>query len=155
MSAATMLAPASVADDTPAIALAPRAWQDTRWVGQVSGQATTQDVLDWPAWRVRRRLSVVQVRHLVEAALFLPPVPPAALLSDAEPNGGGLSPTRKAVLEGLRADPGVPITWGELAMLAEQACCACGLQSLPTICAECPNLQLLTAVLRRRDSRAA
>jgi ParB-like chromosome segregation protein Spo0J len=103
---------------------------------------------------VRRRLSVAQVRHLVEAALSLPPVPPAALPSDAEPNGGGLSPTRKAVLEGLRADPDMPITWGELAMLAEQACCACGLQSLPTICAECPNLQLLTAVLRRRDSRA-
>jgi ParB/RepB/Spo0J family partition protein len=56
MSAAIMLAPASVVDDTPAIALAPRAWRDTRWVGQVSGQATTQDVLAgaWVSPEARR-----------------------------------------------------------------------------------------------------
>src|SRR5205085_10679259 len=60
---------------------------------------------------VSRRLSVAQVRHLVEAALSLPPVPPAPLPPDDEPNGGGLSPTRKAVLERLHADPDKPITW--------------------------------------------
>jgi len=104
---------------------------------------------------VRRRLSVVQVRHLVESVLVLPPSPPPALPSDDEPNGGGLSPTRQAVLDALRAEPERRVTCGELASLADQACCACGLQSAPTVCAECPNLQLLRAVLRQGDRRAA
>jgi ParB family chromosome partitioning protein len=104
---------------------------------------------------VRRRLSMVQVRHLVEAQLALPPVAPAPLPTDDEPHGGGLSPTRQAVLEALRAEAQRPITCGELADLASVVCCACGLQSLPTICAECPNLQLLTAVLGQRDGHAA
>ena len=104
---------------------------------------------------VRRRLSVAQVRHLVEAALSLPPVPPAPLPPDDEPNGGGLSPTRQAVLEALRAEPQRPVSCGELADLASMVCCACGLESLPAICAECPNLRLLLAVVQQSAGRAA
>ena len=103
---------------------------------------------------VRRRLSLAQVRHLVEAQLALPPVAPAPLPPDDEPNGGGLSPTRQAVLEALRARPERWVTCGELASLAEHTCSACGLASAPVICAECPLLATLRAVLRQRDGHA-
>ncbi len=103
---------------------------------------------------IRRRLTVAQVRQLIEMTLALPPVPAAPLPADDEPSGGGLSVSRQAALEALRAVPDRPITFGELAALAEQECCACGLASAPTICAECPNLHLLQAVLRRQASRA-
>ena len=79
---------------------------------------------------------------------------PAPLPPDDEPHGGGLSPTREAVLEALRAEPERPITCGELASLAEHTCSACGLASAPAICAECPLLATLRAVLRQRDSHA-
>jgi ParB family chromosome partitioning protein len=106
---------------------------------------------------VRRRLTVVQVRRLVETALALPPLPTSAapLPPDDEPNGGGLSLTRLEALEALRTQPDRPITFGQLATLAESACCACGLASAPTICAECPNLHLLHAVLRQEPRCAA
>src|SRR6266545_6880797 len=54
---------------------------------------------------VRRRLTVVQVRQLVETALALPPMPAPAtpLPSDDEPSGGGLSHTRLETIEALRA----------------------------------------------------
>jgi hypothetical protein len=59
MTAVITLAPAPAIEDTPAIALAPRAWRDTRWVGQVSGQATTHDVLAgaWVSPEARRAVS--------------------------------------------------------------------------------------------------
>ncbi len=106
---------------------------------------------------VRRRLTVVQVRRLVETALALPPPPmsSAPLPPDDEPSGGGLSLTRQEALEALRTQPYRPITFGQLAALAESACCACGLASAPTICAECPNLHLLHAVLRQEPRCAA
>ena len=106
---------------------------------------------------VRRRLTVVQVRRLVESALALPPSPaPAAPLPpDDEPNGGGLSLTRLEALEALRTQPDRTITYGQLAALAHGECCACGLGSAPTICAECPNLHLLQAVLRQEPGCAA
>jgi hypothetical protein len=53
-------------------------------------------------------------------------------------------------LEALHADPDRPITFSQLADLAAQECCACGLDSVPAICAECPNLHLLHAVLRQQ-----
>src|SRR5438105_3398527 len=39
--------------------LAPRCWRDTRWVGQVSGHATTSDVLAgaWVSPEARRAVS--------------------------------------------------------------------------------------------------
>jgi len=106
---------------------------------------------------VRRRLTVVQVRRLVETALALPPPPVSAALlpPDDEPSGGGLSLTRLEAIEGLRARADRPITFGQLATLAESTCCACGLASAPTICAECPNLHLLHAVLRQEPDCAA
>jgi ParB family chromosome partitioning protein len=101
---------------------------------------------------VRRRLTVVQMRRLVDAALDLPPVraPSAPLPPDDEPDGGGLSLSRLEALEALRAQSDRPITFGQLAALAQSECCACGLGSAPTICAECPNLHLLRAVLRQQ-----
>jgi hypothetical protein len=50
---------------------------------------------------VRRRLTVIQVRRLVETALALPPPPMSAapLPPDDEPNGGGLSRSRLEALE--------------------------------------------------------
>src|SRR6266542_4427698 len=106
---------------------------------------------------VRRRLTAAHVRRLVETALALPPTPApvAPLPSDDEPNGGGLSLTRLETLEALRASPDQPITFGQLATLVESTCCACGLASAPTICAECPNLHLLHAVLRQEPRCAA
>jgi len=106
---------------------------------------------------VRRRLTVVQVRRLVETALALPPPPMSAapLPPDDEPSGGGLSLTRLEALEALRTQPDRPITFGQLAALAESTCCACGLASAPTICAECPNLHLLHGVLGQEPRCAA
>jgi ParB/RepB/Spo0J family partition protein len=106
---------------------------------------------------VRRRMTVVQVRRLVEAALVLPPEPVAAvpLPPDDEPSGGGLSPSRLEAIESLRAQADRSITFVQLAALAETACCACGLSSVPAVCAECPNLHLLRAVLRHQPANAA
>jgi ParB/RepB/Spo0J family partition protein len=105
---------------------------------------------------VRRRLTVVQVRQLVEHALVLPPLPTptAPLPGDDEPGGGGLSATRLAALEALRAEGDRTISFGQLAALASHECGACGLESAPTVCAECPNLHLLRAVLRHRRNAA-
>jgi ParB family chromosome partitioning protein len=106
---------------------------------------------------VRRRLTVVQVRQLVEHALSLPPLPArtAPLPGDDEPSGGGLSATRLAALDALRAEADRTITFGRLAALASDECGACGLESAPTVCAECPNLHLLRAVLRHPSRNAA
>jgi ParB-like chromosome segregation protein Spo0J len=106
---------------------------------------------------VRRRLTVAQVRRLVEAALALPPEPVAAapLPPDDEPSGGGLSPSRLEAIETLRAQADRSISFAQLAALAETACCACGLASVPAVCAECPNLYLLRAVLRHQPANAA
>jgi hypothetical protein len=96
------------------------------------------------------------MRRLVEDTLALPsPGPTAALPADAEPSGGGLSPTRLEALEALRAEPERTITFGQLAGLATFECGACGLGSVPTICAECPNLRLLRAVLGHQPRHAA
>ena len=61
VAAAVMPAPSTpvVDDNPPTIALAPRRWRDTRWVGQVSGQATTPDVLAgaWVSPEARRTVS--------------------------------------------------------------------------------------------------
>jgi hypothetical protein len=102
---------------------------------------------------VRRRLTVAQVRNLIETALQLPPAHDAPRQTDDEPEDEGrysLSLTRQAALDALRAEPDQPITFSQLADLAAQECCACGLGSAPAICAECPNLHLLHAVLRQQ-----
>jgi ParB/RepB/Spo0J family partition protein len=106
---------------------------------------------------VRRRLTVVQVRQLVEHALSLPPLPApsAPFPGDFEPSGGGLSATRLSALEALRAEGDRTISFGQLAALASHECGACGMESGPTVCAECPNLHLLRAVLRHRPRNAA
>jgi len=106
-------------------------------------------------WRLastamRRRLTVAQVRGLVETTLALPPsAPPSSPLpADDEPAGGGLSLCRETALETLRAESDRRISFGDLAALAASECCACGLASTPTVCADCPNLHLLQAVAR-------
>src|SRR5205085_4363376 len=55
---------------------------------------------------VRRRLTVLQMRRLVEAALALPPLPAPTppLPPDDEPSGGGLSLSRLEALEALRTE---------------------------------------------------
>jgi len=109
---------------------------------------------------VRRRLTVVQMRRLVEAALAIPPspapaIPATPLPPDDEPSGGGLSLSRLEAIEALRARPDATITQGQLALLVQAECCACGLGSAPTVCAECPNLHLLHAILRQQPGHAA
>jgi ParB family transcriptional regulator, chromosome partitioning protein len=102
---------------------------------------------------VRRRLTVAQMRNLIETALHLPPPQDGPRPADDEREDEerpGLSLTRQAALDALRAEPDRPITFGQLADLAARECCACGLSSAPAICAECPNLHLLHAVLRRQ-----
>src|SRR6266508_4489742 len=98
---------------------------------------------------VRRRLTVAQVRNLIETALHLPPAQDAPRPADDERDDEeppGPSVTRQAALDALRAEPDRPITYGQLADLATRECCACGLSSAPAICEECPNLHLLRAV---------
>jgi ParB family chromosome partitioning protein len=99
---------------------------------------------------VSRRLTVAQMRRLVETALALPPARPSAtpLPADDEAEGAGLSLCRLTALEALRSEPDRHISFGELAALAATECCACGLASAPTVCADCPNLHLLQAVAR-------
>ena len=104
-------------------------------------------------YAVRRRLTVAQVRNLIETALQLPPAqnaprPAGDERDDEEPPGPSV--TRQAALDALRADPDRPITFGQLAVLAAAECCACGLGGAPAICEECPNLHLLRAVLRKQ-----
>jgi ParB family chromosome partitioning protein len=105
---------------------------------------------------VRRRLTIVQVRRLVETTLALPSQTMAAapLPADDEPGGGGLSFTRLEVPNALHAEPDRTITFNQLATLATRECCACGLESAPTICAECPNLHLLRSVLGHQQRHA-
>ena len=57
--------------------------------------------------------------------------------------------------QALRTQLDRTITFGQLAALVQAECCACGLGSAPTICAECPNLHLLHAVLRQEPRCAA
>jgi ParB family chromosome partitioning protein len=99
---------------------------------------------------IRRRLTIAQVRRLVETALALPPPAPSCspLPADDEPEGAGLSVCRQTALEALRAESDRHISFGDLAALAAKECCACGLASAPTVCADCPNLHLLQAVAR-------
>jgi ParB family transcriptional regulator, chromosome partitioning protein len=99
---------------------------------------------------IRRRLTVAQVRRLVDTALALPSLPPPSLSlpADDEPDGAGLSVCRQTALDALHAEPDRHISFGELAALASMECCACGLASAPTVCADCPNLHLLQAVVR-------
>ena len=92
-----------------------------------------------------------QVRHLVETALALPPPPRPScspLPADDEPEGAGLSVCRQTALEALRTESDRHISFVDLAALAAKECCACGLASAPTVCADCPNLHLLQAVAR-------
>jgi hypothetical protein len=96
------------------------------------------------------------VRHLVDVALALPPSPKTVspLPPDDQPTGGGQSATRLDALEALRAVPDQTISYGQLAELAARECCACGLESAPVVCTECPNLHLLRAVLRLASTSA-
>ena len=99
---------------------------------------------------IRRRLTIAQVRRMVETTLALPPPAPSCspLPADDEPEGAGLSVCRQTALEALRAESDRHISFGDLAALAAKECCACGLASAPTVCADCPNLHLLQAVAR-------
>jgi hypothetical protein len=83
----------------------------------------------------------------------LPPAQDASRPADDEgdeEDRPGLSLTRQAAPDALRAESDRTITYGRLATLASSECCACGLGSAPAICEECPNLHLLRAVLRRQ-----
>jgi ParB/RepB/Spo0J family partition protein len=102
---------------------------------------------------VRRRLTVAQVRNLIETTLHLPPRQDGPRPADDERDDEertGLSLTRQAALDALRSDADRSISYGQLANLAATECCACGLSSAPAICTECPNLHLLHAVLRQQ-----
>ena len=77
--AAVTLAPIPLTVESTAMALAPRAWADTRWVGQVSGHATAPDVLAgaWVSPEARRavgRAYAAACADLAQATLGgLPP----------------------------------------------------------------------------------
>jgi ParB family transcriptional regulator, chromosome partitioning protein len=102
---------------------------------------------------VRRRLPVVELKRLVDQALgsARPALarPTLALPADDDPSGGGLSPTREALLAALRQQPDRALRFGELANLAEATCTACGLASTPAICDACPLADLLRALVGR------
>jgi len=104
---------------------------------------------------VRRRLSVPQLRRLVDQARgTLARRRSPTLPSDDEPDGGGLSRTRQALLEALRTQPEKTFTFGELAAVTERTCCACGMASLPAVCSACPLVDMLTAVLSHTHNHA-
>ena len=104
---------------------------------------------------VRRRLSVPQLRRLVDQARgTLAHRRSPTLPSDDEPDGGGISRTRQALLEALSVQPEKTFTFGELAAVTERTCCACGMASLPAVCSACPLVDMLTAVLSRTHNHA-
>ncbi len=103
---------------------------------------------------VRRRLSVAQVRRLVDQTLgplrSVPSVSPPTsleLLPDDDPADSGLSPTREALIAALRGRPDHLLTFADLAAVAEATCCACGLASSPAICDACPLADLLRSLI--------
>lgn len=105
---------------------------------------------------VRRRLSVQQLRRLVDEARGTlarrrsPQLPP-----DDEADGAGLSRTRQSLIDALRAKQHQTLTFGHLAAVTEATCCACGMASLPAVCTACPLVDLLSSVLTQpaRDAR--
>jgi ParB family chromosome partitioning protein len=97
---------------------------------------------------VRRRLSVPQLRRLVDQARgTLARRRAPTLPSDDELDGGGISQTRQSLVDALRAQPRQTFTYGQLAAVTEATCCACGMQSLPAVCNACPLVDLLSSVL--------
>ena len=138
------------------------AW--SRWIGlsdRFEPPARAREPISLPHLLLRRPSLLLahvgaRMARLVEEALTLPPpAPTPPLPPDDEPSGGGLSLTRLEALEALRTEPDRTITFGQLAALAASECCACGLGSAPTVCADCPNLHLLRAVLRQQPRHAA
>jgi ParB family chromosome partitioning protein len=107
---------------------------------------------------VRRRLPVAELKRLVDQTLGsacpTPAPPPAALPADDDPSGGGLSPTRAALLVALYQQSERTLRFGELATAAEATCCACGLASTPAICDACPLADLLRALVGRGAAHA-
>jgi ParB-like chromosome segregation protein Spo0J len=97
---------------------------------------------------VRRRLSVPQLRRLVDQARgTLARRRSPIVTTEDEPDGGGLSNTRQLLVDALRAQPHQTFTYGRLAELAEATCCACGMTSLPVVCSACPLVDLLSSML--------
>jgi ParB family chromosome partitioning protein len=97
---------------------------------------------------IRRRLSVQQLRRLVDQARgTLARRRAPTLPTDDEPDGGGISQTRQSLVDALRAQPRQTFTYGQLAAVTEATCCACGMESLPAVCRACPLVDLLSSVL--------
>jgi ParB family chromosome partitioning protein len=97
---------------------------------------------------VRRRLSVPQLRRLVDQARgTLARRRSPTMTTEDEPDGGGLSNTRQSLVDALRAQPHETFTFGRLAEVTEATCCACGMTSLPVVCSACPLVDLLSSML--------
>ena len=107
----------------------------------------------------RRGLSVAQLEALVDRASASQTLgrsaAPSALPADDDPAGGGLSTSRRATLDALRARGNRHVSLGELAAVAESVCCRCGMASLPVICAACPLAELLATLLARTATDAS
>ena len=108
----------------------------------------------------RRGLSVAQLEALVDRApashtVVRRSAAASALPADDDPAGGGLSASRQAALDALRARGDRHVSLDELAAAAESVCCRCGMASLPVICAACPLAELLASLLARTVTDAA
>jgi len=103
----------------------------------------------------RRQLTVPELERIVErgAGALQAPAPKSSLPPE-EPPKQGLSPSRVAALQQLEESPVAQVSFGDLATLFRECCCACGMDDLPTYCRECPMLDLVNRVLARGDQKA-
>jgi ParB family chromosome partitioning protein len=99
----------------------------------------------------RRQLTVPEIERIVDrGAGALQAAPPRATLPPDETEKHGLSPSRVVALQSLGEHQTTSLSFGELADLFRDTCCACGSEDLPTYCTACPMLELVNRVLERR-----
>jgi ParB family chromosome partitioning protein len=87
----------------------------------------------------RKQITVLELRRVIDRAqgvVSSPPRRPPDDDQDAEPQG--LSECRRNALERLEAEGDRTIAFSQLADVFKATCCACGMESEPSICSACP-----------------
>jgi ParB family transcriptional regulator, chromosome partitioning protein len=101
----------------------------------------------------RRQLTVPEIERIVgRGAGALQTPPPRSALAPDQPEKQGLSPSRVSALSSLARHAGSSVSLGDLAVLFQDTCCACGAEDLPTYCTACPMLDLVNRVLARAEA---
>lgn len=105
---------------------------------------------------LRRLFTVPQLEDVVARGIGLKPARPrpqragegvgALVGGDVDGSAVPLSWTRESALNKLRIDADRSISFAELATIFVNVCCACGMESSPTICAACPLAEFMTKI---------